>query len=151
VHPFEIMAEPVRRRIVDILASGEHTCGQIAAVVRNEFGISPTAVSKHLMKMLDSGFVDVREECASRYYRLSDRAIERLETEVRALRRKWWERIGWNETGDPMIAGIEAPRAPRQRASQSRPGQGPFQVQLSRRGRRGADHSSDGWSWPFSD
>ncbi len=55
MHPFEAMAEPVRRRIVDILASGEHTSGQLAEVIGVEFRISRTAVSKHLRVLRDAG------------------------------------------------------------------------------------------------
>jgi len=60
--PLEALAEPARRRILDILASGEHTAGQIADVVGYEFHISRTAVSKHLRHLRDARLVDVRGE-----------------------------------------------------------------------------------------
>ena len=71
MHPFEAMAEPARRRIVDVLASGEHTAGQLAEVVGGEFRISRTAVSKHLRVLRDAGFVDVRAEENFRWHRMT--------------------------------------------------------------------------------
>ena len=70
MHPFEAMAEPARRRIIDILASGEHTAGELAAVVGQEFRISRTAVSKHLRILRDAGFVEVRGDFQWRWYLL---------------------------------------------------------------------------------
>ena len=123
------MAEPVRRRIVDILARGEHTAGELAAVVGFEFGISATAVSKHTRRMLDAGFVEVRADWNNRVYRLSDDAVSLLESEVADLRRKWDERLGWNAPGDPTKAGV-------QRKGAGRP---------SRAGRRGVGFRDDPW------
>ncbi len=48
MHPFEILAEPIRRRIVEILASGEHFSGDIEAVIIHEFGVGRSAVQHHL-------------------------------------------------------------------------------------------------------
>ncbi|KAA9105619.1 ArsR/SmtB family transcription factor [Microbacterium rhizomatis] len=97
MHPFEVMAEPVRRRIVDILASGEHTSGQIAEVVGLEFQISRSAASKHLRILYRSGFVDVREELNWRWYRLIPAGIDMLESAVFDLRGKLAGAVGWNE------------------------------------------------------
>jgi DNA-binding transcriptional ArsR family regulator len=129
MHPFQVMAEPVRRRIVDILASGEHTSGELADVISTEFSISATAVSKHLRRMLDAGFVDVRADWSNRVYRLSDDAIAMLEDEVADLRRKYDERIGWSGKGDPTKAGVALKGV-------GRPG---------RRGRRGKGFAGDPW------
>ncbi|MFH8249626.1 ArsR/SmtB family transcription factor [Microbacterium sp. B2969] len=96
MHPFEAMAEPARRRIVEILASGEHTAGQLADAVGHEFRISRTAVSKHLRVLRDAGFADVRAEENFRWWRLTPDAIRQLHAEVRELRRKWKMRSGWD-------------------------------------------------------
>jgi DNA-binding transcriptional ArsR family regulator len=96
MHPFEAMAEPARRRIVDVLASGEHTAGQLAEVVGGEFRISRTAVSKHLRVLRDAGFVDVRAEENFRWYRMTPDAISILALAVRDLQRKWRLRSGWD-------------------------------------------------------
>ena len=89
MHPFEAMAEPARRRIIDILASGEHTAGELAAVVGQEFRISRTAVSKHLRILRDAGFVEVRGDFQWRWYYLTSTGIDRLEGVIADIRRKW--------------------------------------------------------------
>lgn len=96
MHPFEALAEPARRRIVDILASGEHTAGELAAVVGQEFRISRTAVSKHLRILRDAGFVEVRGDFQWRWYYLTSTGIDRLEGVIADIRRKWDSRIGWD-------------------------------------------------------
>lgn len=106
--PFEALAEPARRRIVDILASGEHTAGELAAVVGGEYRISRTAVSKHLRILRDAGFVDVRGDFQWRWYRLTSAGLDHLEAVVADLRRKWELRIGWDDElrceMDPLAA-----------------------------------------------
>lgn len=143
MHPFQVMAEPVRRRIVDILASGEHTSGELAEVVGGEFRISATAVSKHLRRMLDAGFVAVRADWSSRIYRLSDDAISSLEIEVADLRRKWDGRIGWHSPNYPLGAGAGA-GAGAAVAKVAKKGAG----KPSQRGRRGAGYKTDPWNAP---
>ena len=106
MHPFEALAEPARRRIVEVLASGEHTAGQLADVVGREFRISRTAVSKHLRLLRDAGCVDVRAEENWRWYRLSRDGFERLERVVADFRHKVQSAIGWDadvgEKRDPL-------------------------------------------------
>jgi DNA-binding transcriptional ArsR family regulator len=112
MHPFEALAEPARRRIIDILASGEHTAGELAAVVGGEFRISRTAVSKHLRILRDAGFVDVRGDFQWRWYRLTSAGLERLEAVVAGIRQKWELRAGWDDElaceADPL-AGFARP------------------------------------------
>jgi len=94
--PFEVMAEPARRRIVDILASGEHASGQLAEVVGGELRISRSAVSKHLRILREAGFVGVRVEMSWRIYWLLDDAISLLESSVRDIREKRDAATGWD-------------------------------------------------------
>lgn len=96
VNPFEAMAEPVRRRLVEVLASGEHTAGQLAAAVGGEFRISRTAVSRHLRILRDAGFVDVRADERWRWYFLTNDGLRRLETAVKRLRRMMAGGLGWD-------------------------------------------------------
>ena len=93
---FEALAEPVRRRIVDILASGEHTSGQLADVIGFEFRISRTAVSKHLRLLRNAGYVDVRAEENWRWYRLDGEGFLALEHAVADLKSKLAGSIGWD-------------------------------------------------------
>ena len=96
VDPFVAMAEPARRRIVEILASGEHTAGELAAAVGAEFSISRTAVSKHLRVLRDARFIDVRGELQWRWYYLTDSGIDLLEAAVARLRAQYEGGVGWD-------------------------------------------------------
>ena len=48
MHAFDVLGDPVRRRILELLADGEHASGDVVTVVETEFGISQAAVSQHL-------------------------------------------------------------------------------------------------------
>lgn len=108
INPFAALAEPARRRIIDILASGEHTAGELAEVVGGEFHISRTAVSKHLRVLRDAALADVRGDFQWRWWRISPDGIDLLESAVSDLRRKWDARAGWDADEqcerDPLAA-----------------------------------------------
>jgi DNA-binding transcriptional ArsR family regulator len=108
MHPFQIMAEPVRRRIVEILASGEHASGELTAVISHDFGLTRSAVARHLAFLLDERWVAVRPDYANRYYRLlEDRALGSLRRELRWLEYLWERRIGTTEQNDPQPHHVE--------------------------------------------
>ena len=129
MHPFEAMADPARRRIVDILASGEHTAGVLGAVLGAELRISRTAVSKHLRVLRDAGIADVRADRNFRWWRLTTAGVEQLEFAVAELRQKTSSAIGWDAENrrkyDPL-AGFQpsvlrrGPGRPHQRARRGR-------------------------------
>ena len=68
VNAFDVLGDPVRRRILELLADGELTSGAITEVVMDEFGITQPAVSQHLRVLRDSGFTTVRPEGTRRLY-----------------------------------------------------------------------------------
>ena len=68
VHAFDVLGDPVRRRILELLAAGETSAGDVAARVGGEFGISQPAVSQHLKVLRDNGFATVRAEGTRRLY-----------------------------------------------------------------------------------
>jgi DNA-binding transcriptional ArsR family regulator len=68
MHAFDVLGDPIRRRILELLADGELSSGAIAAVVQAEFGISQPAVSQHLRVLRDSGFATVRPQGTRRLY-----------------------------------------------------------------------------------
>jgi DNA-binding transcriptional ArsR family regulator len=68
VHALDILGDPVRRRILELLAEGERSAGDIGEVIQREFGISQPAVSQHLRVLRDSGFTTVRPDGARRVY-----------------------------------------------------------------------------------
>ena len=70
MHAFDVLGDPVRRRILELLAEGEQTSGQVCAVIGAEFGISQAGVSQHLKVLREAGFAHVRPEGTRRVYRI---------------------------------------------------------------------------------
>ncbi len=68
VHAFDILGDPVRRRILELIQTGEMSSGAITDVIRAEFEISQPAVSQHLKVLRDNGFASVRAEGTRRLY-----------------------------------------------------------------------------------
>lgn len=89
MHAFEILADPVRRRIVELLAGGELASGQIVAVIAAEFGISQPAVSQHLRVLRDNGFASVRAEGTRRLYSVETLALRNIDAWLDRFRRLW--------------------------------------------------------------
>ena len=56
MHAFDVLGDPVRRRILEVLAEGEQASGEIVEVIQREFAISQPAVSQHLKVLRESGF-----------------------------------------------------------------------------------------------
>ena len=77
MHAFDVLGDPVRRRILELLAEGEHTSGDIVAAVQREFGISQPAVSQHLRVLRESGFAISRIDGARRLYSIEATPFER--------------------------------------------------------------------------
>ena len=101
MHPFETLAQPIRRRIVEMLASGEHLSGTIEEVIVHEFGVGRSAVQHHLAVLRDDDWVIVRYEENMRGYRLNDEVLDELERLIADLRERWMQRTGWTG-GDPL-------------------------------------------------
>ena len=68
---FDVLGDPVRRRILELLADGELTAGEGSASIQHEFGISQPGVSAHLRVLRESGFTTVRPQGARRLYAVS--------------------------------------------------------------------------------
>jgi DNA-binding transcriptional ArsR family regulator len=89
MHAFDVLGDPVRRRILQLLAEGEHSSGAIVAVIAGEFGISQPAVSQHLRVLRDSGFAHVRAESRQRLYSLDAAPLAEVEQWLDPFRRFW--------------------------------------------------------------
>jgi DNA-binding transcriptional ArsR family regulator len=89
VHAFDVLGDPVRRRILELLADGERTSGAIAAVIQAEFGISQPAVSQHLRVLRESGFTSVRPEGARRLYAVDSEPLQEVDMWLQPFRRYW--------------------------------------------------------------
>nr|MDT0657131.1 metalloregulator ArsR/SmtB family transcription factor [Micromonospora sp. DSM 115978] len=98
MHAFDILGDPRRRRILELLADGEQTSGAITDVIRAEFGISQPAVSQHLRVLRDSGFASVRTEGARRFYAVESGALREVDAWLDRFRRFWEQRLDALET-----------------------------------------------------
>lgn len=89
VHAFDVLGDPVRRRILELLANGELTAGAIGAMIQSEFSISQPAVSQHLKVLRDNGFASVRPEGQRRLYAVDGRGMQDIDNWLAGFRRFW--------------------------------------------------------------
>ena len=87
--PFEAVAEPNRRRILDLLRAGERPAGDLVAAL----SISQPGVSKHLRLLREAGLVSVRAEGQRRLYRLEPAGLADLDAWLTPYRRFWADRL----------------------------------------------------------
>ena len=93
MHAFDVLGDPVRRRILELLAAGETSAGDVAARVGGEFGISQPAVSQHLKVLRDNGFATVRAEGARRLYAVDPSGLREVDAWVEQFRGFWEHRL----------------------------------------------------------
>jgi DNA-binding transcriptional ArsR family regulator len=89
VHAFDVLGDPVRRRILELLADGEQSSGAITTVIREEFGITQSAVSQHLRVLRDSGFARVRAEGTRRLYAVESTPLREVDGWLDHFRAFW--------------------------------------------------------------
>jgi DNA-binding transcriptional ArsR family regulator len=82
---FEVLAEPRRRDILELLRSGERPVGDLV----ERLNLSQPAVSKHLRVLKDAGLVDVRADAQRRLYRISPQPLEELDAWLEPYRQFW--------------------------------------------------------------
>lgn len=93
MHALDILGDPVRRRLVELLAVEDQPAGAVSRVVEQEFGISQPAVARHLRLLREAGFVSARPEGARRIYRLEEAVIDQLQSQVDRYRSLWNQRL----------------------------------------------------------
>lgn len=89
MHAFDVLGDPVRRRILELLAEGECASGEIVEVIQREFGISQPAVSQHLKVLRESGFANVRADGARRLYTVDAAPLREVDEWVSRFRGFW--------------------------------------------------------------
>ena len=87
--PFEAIAEPNRRRLLELLRSGERAAGALVEAT----GLSQPGVSKHLRHLREAGLVSVRAEGQKRLYRLEAAELAALDSWLRQFRQFWADRL----------------------------------------------------------
>jgi DNA-binding transcriptional ArsR family regulator len=87
--PFEAIAEPNRRRILDLLRHGERPAGDLVEAL----AISQPGVSKHLRQLREAGLVSARAEGQRRLYRLEPKGLADLDAWLAPYRQFWASRL----------------------------------------------------------
>lgn len=109
---FDVLGEPVRRRILELLAEGERTSGAISRTIRAEFGITQPAVSQHLRVLREHGFATVRPEGTRRLYAVRPEALRGVDEWLDRFRRFW----------TPPVEALDAPVVPGKQPPENRDG-----------------------------
>ena len=93
MHAFDVLGDPVRRRILELLAAGELSSGALTAVIQAEYGISQPAVSQHLKVLRESGFASVRPDGVRRLYAVDAGPLREVDVWLDQFRRFWEQRL----------------------------------------------------------
>jgi DNA-binding transcriptional ArsR family regulator len=89
MHAFDVLGDPVRRRILELLSQGEWSSGTIAEVVGGEFHISQPAISQHLKVLVENGFATVRPAGTRRLYSLAEDPLREADEWLDRFRNLW--------------------------------------------------------------
>ncbi|WP_218027949.1 ArsR/SmtB family transcription factor [Streptomyces marincola] len=93
VHALDVLGDPVRRRILELLAEGEQPAGAVTAVIGDEFGISQPAVSQHLRVLRETGFATVRPQGTRRLYAVAPARFAEAHAWLDHFGRFWEQRL----------------------------------------------------------
>ncbi len=85
----EAIAEPTRRRILDVVRDGECSVGDLVERV----GMHQPGVSRHLKVLRDAGLVEVRRDAQRRLYRLRAEPLKELDDWLEPYRAEWADRF----------------------------------------------------------
>ena len=89
MHAFDVLGDPVRRRILELLSEREHASGEVVEVIAAEFGISQAGVSQHLKVLREVGFAQVRPEGTRRVYALDVTPLRDIDDWLERFRVFW--------------------------------------------------------------
>jgi DNA-binding transcriptional ArsR family regulator len=111
MHALDVLGDPVRRRILELLAEGELSAGRIGEEVQREFGISQPAVSQHLRVLREAGFTTVRPDGTRRLYAIDPAPLEDAAAWFDPFRRFWQPHL------DALATELARGRRERRRAA----------------------------------
>ncbi len=86
---FEVLAEPTRRRILDLLRERERSVGELVAAL----DLSQPGVSKHLRVLREARLVAVRQDAQRRWYALNAAPLAEVDAWLQPYRRLWADRL----------------------------------------------------------
>ncbi len=93
MNAFDVLGDPVRRRIIEILAEGESTAGHVVEVITTEFGISQAGVSQHLKVLRDSGFATSNPQGSTRLYKLEPGGFSSVDDWLHNIKHFWTKHL----------------------------------------------------------
>ena len=93
MHALDVLGDPVRRRILELLAAGEAQAGDLGRVIQAEFGISQPGVSQHLRVLRESGFATVRPDGTRRVYALDPQPLAEADAWFDSFRQFWQPKL----------------------------------------------------------
>lgn len=93
MHAFDVLGDPVRRRILELLRAGELSSGAVVERIGAEFGITQPAVSQHLRVLRESGFAAVRPQGARRLYSVDPTGMREVDAWLEQFRGFWEQRL----------------------------------------------------------
>ena len=93
MHAFDVLGDPVRRRILELILEDEQTSGDIVRVIRSEFGITQPAVSQHLRVLRENGFARVRPQGTRRLYAVEPAPLQVVDGWLQPFRDFWTQRL----------------------------------------------------------
>lgn len=108
---FTALADPTRRRIVELLSRGECAAGEIVEA----FDVSGPAISQHLKVLREAALVQVRIEGQRRIYQLNPQGLGEMDAWLNSVRRFWAPRL------DALERELRKPETPRKKAKGKRP------------------------------
>ncbi len=86
---FDVLAEPTRRRILDLILDGERSVGDLVKRLR----ISQPGVSKHLRVLREAGLVQVRQDAQRRLYSVRAEPLHEIDDWIAPYRKLWETRL----------------------------------------------------------
>ena len=107
IETIQVLADPVRLHIVDVLKNGEHSVNDIVSTVK----IDQSGVSRHLRILHEGGFVDVRPDGQRRMYSLRPDPFRELDAWISGYRHLWTARL--DRFGAALVRRQTATTAPR--------------------------------------
>ncbi|MDB5429559.1 MAG: ArsR family transcriptional regulator [Caulobacter sp.] len=93
MHAFDVLGDPVRRRLLELMAEGERSSGEMTAIVLTEFGITQSAVSQHLRILRDAGFATARIDGARRIYTVEAGPMREVDLWLDRFRGFWTPKL----------------------------------------------------------
>ncbi len=93
MHAFDVLADPVRRSILEVLSHREHASGEIVEIVGRDFGIGQSAVSQHLKILRESGFANVTVSGARRIYAIDATPLSEVDQWLSQFRHYWGPKL----------------------------------------------------------